>query len=100
MWSYRKVCDALHYLLDSMFIRFGWGCIDKLVVFLWVLAVLLVRDFVLFLSDSYQADVVEAFNSALGCLGGLLDVGSPCFAQMVGRVWPAGYRLSKAVSGY
>ena len=93
LWSYLKVCDAFHYLFDSMFIRFGSCCIDKLWVFLWVLAVLLVRDFVLSLSDSYQADV----NSASGCLGGLHDVGSPCFAQMVGRVWPAGRRLSGAV---
>ena len=97
LWSRRKVCDALHYLLDSMFISFGSDCKDKLWVFLWVLAVLLVTDFVLSLSDSYQAEVVEAFNSAKGSLGGLLDISSPCFAQMVARVRPAGRRLSGAV---
>ena len=23
LWSYQKMCDALHYLLDNIFIRFG-----------------------------------------------------------------------------
>ena len=45
---------------------------NKLTVFLWVLIVLLVlhvcffhfeRDFMYFLSDNNEADVVEAFNS-------------------------------------
>ena len=41
LWSCQKMCDALHYLLDNIFIRFGSNYIDKLLVFQWVLIVLL-----------------------------------------------------------
>ena len=42
LWSCQKMCDALHYLLDNIFIRFGSiNDIDKLSVFQWVLIVLL-----------------------------------------------------------
>ena len=52
------------------------------------------------LSDNNQADVVEAFNSTSGCLDGLLGIGGPCFAQVVGQMCPAGLQLNKAgVSG-
>ena len=40
-WSCQKMCDALHYLLDNIFIRFVSNYIDKLSVFQWVLIVLL-----------------------------------------------------------
>ena len=48
------------------------------------------------LSDNNQADVVEAFNSTSGCLDGLLGIGGPCFAQVVGQMCPAGLQLNKA----
>ena len=47
------------------------------------------------LSDVKQVEIVEAFDSASGCLGGLLGVGSPCFEGMVGRVCPSGLRLGR-----
>ena len=74
LWSFRKVCDALHYLLDNVFIRFGLKLYRQIVgipmstncaplvadLFLFCYE----RDFMLSLSDNNQADVVEAFNSA------------------------------------
>ena len=53
------------------------------------------RDFVLSLSANGQANVVEAFSSASGYLDGLLNVGDPCFAQMVGQVCPTELHLNR-----
>ena len=75
LWSCQKVCDALHYLLDNIFIKFGskWyrlivgvpmgtNCAPLVAdLFLFCYE----RDFILSLSDNYLADVVEAFNSNL-----------------------------------
>ena len=41
LWSGQNVCDALSYLLDNFYIRFGNKLTDKLLVFLWVQIVLL-----------------------------------------------------------
>ena len=68
-----EVCDALHYLLDNIFITLcsklyrkivdipmGTNCAPLIAdMFLFSYE----RDFVLPLSDNNQADVVEAFNS-------------------------------------
>ena len=56
-------------------------------------------DFVLSLSGGGQADIIEAFGSASGCLDDLLGVGGPCFGRVVGRMCPAGLRLGGASSG-
>ena len=44
LWSCQKVCDALAYLLDNIFIRFG----TKLLVFRWELIVLRLLQFCFF----------------------------------------------------
>ena len=53
------------------------------------------RDFKLFLSDNYQADVVEAFYSASIYLDALLNIDNPYFAQMVSQVYPTELQLYK-----
>ena len=62
------MCDAFHYLLDNIFIRFrqivgiqiGTNCAPLVVdLFLFCYD----RDFMLSLSDNYQTDIIEAFNS-------------------------------------
>ena len=45
------------------------------------------------LSDKNQAKVVEAFNSASGCMDDLLNIDSQCFGQEVGWICPAGLRF-------
>ena len=73
LWSCQKMCDALHYLLDNIFIRFGSKLYRQIVgipmgtncaplvadLFLFCYE----RDFMLSLSDNNQADIIEAFNS-------------------------------------
>ena len=41
LWSCQKVCEALVYLLDTIFIRFGIKLYRKIIGFRWVLTVLL-----------------------------------------------------------
>ena len=67
------MCDALHYLLDNIFIRLGSKLYRQIVgipmgtncaplvadLFLFCYE----RDFMLSLSDNNQADIIEAFNS-------------------------------------
>ena len=108
LWSCQKMCDALHYLLDNIFIRFGSNYIDKLSVFQWVLIVLLLlqicfffcyeRDFMLSLSDNNQTDIIEAFSSTSRYLDDLLNIDNPYFEQMVGQIYPTERQLKKANS--
>ena len=72
LWSCQKVCDALVYLLDNIFIRFGTklyrqtigipmgtNCaplVEDLFLFCYE------RDFMKSLSRENQADIIEAFN--------------------------------------
>ena len=79
--------DALHYLLDNTFVRFGSKLYRQVVgipmgtncaplvedLFLFCYE----RDFMLSLSDNNQADIVEAFNSASRYLDDLLDIDNP-----------------------
>ena len=74
LWSCQKMFDALHYLLDNIFIRFGSKLYRKIVgipmgtncaplvtdLFLFCYE----RDFMLSLSDNNQTDIIKAFNSA------------------------------------
>ena len=40
LWSCQNVCDALSFLLDNIYIRFGTKLYSKLLVFRWVIFVL------------------------------------------------------------
>ena len=73
LWSCQKICDALQYLLDNIFIRFGSKLYRQIVgipmgtncaplVADWILFSY-ERDIMLSLSDNNQADIIEAFNS-------------------------------------
>ena len=60
------------------------------------------RDFMLFLSDNNQADIVEAFNFTSRYLDGLLNIDNPYFEQMVSQIHPmtTERQLNKAKSSY
>ena len=73
VWSCQNVCDALTFLLDNIFIRFGTKLYRQVVgipmdtncaplvadLFLFCYE----RDFMMSLSDDKQADVIDAFNT-------------------------------------
>ena len=95
------MCDALHYLLDNIFIRFGSKLYRQIVgipmgtnsaplvadLFLFCYK----RDFMLSLSDNYQTDIIEALDD-------LLNIDYPYFEQMVGQIYPTELQLNKANS--
>ena len=78
LWLCQKLCDALHYLLDNVFIRFGSKLYRQIVgipigtncapivadLFLFCYE----KDFMLSLSDNNQSDIIDAFNSTSGYL--------------------------------
>ena len=102
------MCDALHYLLDNIFIRFGSKLYRQIVgiplgtncaplvadLFLFWYE----RDFMLSLSDNNQADIIEAFNSTSRYLDDLLNIDNPYFEQMVCQIYPTELQLNKANS--
>ena len=103
------MCDALHYLLDNIFIRFssklyrqkivgipmGTNCAPLVAdLFLFCYE----RDFMLSLSDNNRADIIEAFNSTTRYLDDLLYIDNPCFEQILGQIYPTELQLNKANS--
>ena len=102
------MCDALHYLLDNIFIRLisklyrknvgipmGTNCAPLVAdLFLFCYE----RDFILSLSDNNQTDIIEAFNSTSRYFDGLLNIDNPYFEQMVGQIYPTELQLNKANS--
>ena len=89
LWSCQKMCDALHFLLNNIFIRFGSKVYRQIVVipmgtdcaplvadlFLFCYE----RDCMLSLSDIYQTDITECFNSTSRYLDDLLNIDNPYF---------------------
>ena len=49
-----------------------------------------------YLSDNYQTDIVEAFNSTSRYLDDLLYFANPYFEHMVGHIYPIQLQLNKA----
>ena len=100
--------DALHYLLDNIFITFGSKLYRQIVgipmctncapfvvdLFLFCYE----RDFMLSLSDINQTDIIEAFNSTSRYLDDLLNIDNPYFEQRVGQIYPTELQLNKANS--
>ena len=101
------MCDALTFLFDNIFIRFGTTKLYGQVVgipmgtncaplvaglFLFCYE----RDFMMSLSDDKRAGVIDVFNTASGCLGGVLDINNVYFDNMVSQIYPSGLQLSRA----
>ena len=53
------------------------------------------RDFVMFLSDDKQADVIDAFNSTSRYLGDILDINKVYFDNMVSQIYLSELQLNK-----
>ena len=54
------------------------------------------RDFMKSLSDSNQADIIEAFNSTSRYLDDLLNIDNPYFDRFVSQIYPSELQLNKA----
>ena len=107
-WSCQKMCDALHYLLDNIFIRFGLKLYRQIVgiligtncaplvadLFLFCYG----RDFMLSLSDNNQTDIIEAFNSTSRYLDDLLNIDNSYFEQIESQIYPTELQLNNTNS--
>ena len=106
LWSCQNVCDALSYLLDNIYIRFGTKLYRQIYgipmgtncaplvadLFLYCYE----RDFMDSLNHDNQADVIEAFNSTSRYLDDLLNIDNPYFEGMVNQIYPSELQLNKA----
>ena len=106
LWSCQKVCDALVYLLDNIFIRFGTKLYRQTIPMGTNCAPLVAdlflfcyeRDFMKSLSRENQADIIEAFNSTPRYLDDFLNIDNIYFDQMVDRIYPKELQLNRANS--
>ena len=106
LWYCQNVCDALSFLLDNTYIRFGTKLYRQIVgipmgtncaplvadLFLFCYE----RDFMKDLSSDNQADVIKAFNSTSRYLDDLLNIDNPYFEGMVNQIYPSELQLKKS----
>ena len=93
------MCEALTFLLDNIYIRFGSKLYRQIVgIPMGTSCVPLVadlflfcyeRDFMLSLSGDNQPDVIEAFSSTSRYLDDLLHIDSNFVDSMVNRIYPS-----------
>ena len=105
LWSCQNVCEALFYLLDNIFIRFGTKVYRQTIgspmgtncalLFADLFLFCYERDFMKSLSRENQADIIEAFNSTSRYLDDLLNIDNIYFEHMVNRIYPAELQLNK-----
>ena len=104
-WSCQNVCDALSYLLDNIYIRFGTKIYRQNVgIPMGKNCAPLVADLSLYFYERFmdslnhdnQADVLEAFNSTSRYLGDLLNIDNPYFEGMVKQIYPPELQLNTA----
>ena len=102
LWSCQNVCDALSFLLDNIYIRFGTKLYRQIVGIPMgtncapLVADCFERDFMKDLSSDNQADVIKAFNSTSRYLDDLLKIDNPYFEGMVNQIYPSELQLNKA----
>ena len=106
LWSCQNICEALIYLLDNIYIRFGTKLYRQFVgipmgtncaplvadLFLFCYE----RDFMTSLSDVKQAEIIDAFKSTSRYLDDFLNIDNPYFEGMVNRIDPPELQLNKA----
>ena len=103
LWSWQNVCDALSYILDNVYTRFGNKLYRQIVgIPMSTNCAPLVADFVLFcyerdlmtsLSNDNQTDIIETFNSTSRYF---LDIDNPYFEGMANQIYPTELKLNKA----
>ena len=56
------------------------------------------RDFMMYLSDNKQVDIIGAFNITSRYLDDNLNINNICFDNMVSQLYPSEPQLNKAVT--
>ena len=100
------MCEALIFLLDNVYIRFGTKLYRQIVgipmgtncaplvadLFLFCYE----SDFMMSLSADKDAEIIEAFNSTSRYLANLLNIDNTYFDGMVKQIYPSELQLNKA----
>ena len=107
LWSCQKVTDALIYLLDNIYIRFGsklyrqnvgipmgTNCAPPLVADLLLFCY--ERDFMKSLTKEKRYDLIDAFNFTSRYLDDLLNIDNIHVSNMFHRIYTAERQLNKA----
>ena len=105
-WSCQKICDALTFLLDNIFIRFGTKLYRQVVgnpmgtycapLIADLLLFCYEKDFMMSRSDDKQAHVIDAFNTTSRYLDDILNINNVYFDNMVSQIYPSDLQLNKA----
>ena len=100
------MCDALTYLLDNIYIRFGTKSYRQIVgipmdsnctpLVADLFLICYARDFLDSLNHDIQVDAIEAFNSTSRYLDDPLNIYNPYFEGMVNRIYPPELQSNKA----
>ena len=100
----KNVCDALTFLLDKIFIRFGTKLYRQVVVIPMgtncaplvadLFQFCYVRDFIMSLSDDKQANIIGAFNTTSRYLDDILNINIVYFDTMVSQIYPSELQLT------
>ena len=104
-WSCQNVCNALTFLLDNIFIRFGTKLYKQVVgipmgtnfaplvgdLFMFCYE----RDFMMSLSDDKQADNIDAFNTTSRYLDDILNINNAYFDTMLSQIYPSELQLNR-----
>ena len=105
LWSCQKVCEAVTFLLDNIYIRYVSKLYRQIIGPMGTNCALLVadlflfcyeRDFMLPLSEDNQSGVIEAFNSTSRFLDDLLNIDNNFFDSMVNHIYLSEFQLNKA----
>ena len=103
------MCEALTFLLDNIYIRFGTRLFRQIVgipmgtncapfvadLFLFCYE----RDFIMSLSVENQSEIIEAFSfSTSRYLDDLLNIDNIYFDGLIGQIYPPELQLNKANS--
>ena len=91
LWSCQNVCDALSYLLDNIYSRFGTKLNSQIV------GIPMGTKYAPFVADLFKeiawillTMIIKAYNSNSRYLDDLLNVDNPYFEGMVNHVYPPG----------
>ena len=98
------MCEALTFLSDNIYSRFGSKLYSQIVgipictncapLVADLFFFCYVRDFILSLSENNQSDVIGAFNSTSRHLDDLLNIDNNFFDSMVNRIYPSDLQLN------
>ena len=96
LWICQKVCEALTFLLDNIYIRFGTKLFRQIVgipigtncaplvadLFLFCYE----RDFMMSLSVENQSEIIEAFSSTSRHMNDLLNIDNTYFDGIISQI--------------